>query len=177
MSASPVTEALTKRFEAYKQMAEKAFSQISDPQLHQALDDNTNSVAVTMKHVAGNLRSRFTDFFTTDGEKPNRNRDSEFVDHGADRVEMIADWESGWQTLFTTLAAIADADLQKIVKIRGESHTVIDALVRALAHMTYHVGQIVQLSRHLAKDKWTVLTIPRGGSNQFNDTMKQKFKS
>jgi hypothetical protein len=177
MSSRLVTDALTKRFQAYKEMAEKAFSQISDDKLHQPLDENTNSVAIIVKHMSGNLRSRFTDFFTTDGDKPTRDRDSEFIDHGATRRQMQDDWESGWQCLFTTLASLSDDDLQKIVKIRGEPHTVIDALLRALAHQSYHVGQIIQVSRHLAKDHWTVLTIPRGGSKQYNAAMREKFKS
>jgi hypothetical protein len=176
MSDRLVIDALSRRFAAYKEMAEKAFAQISDEQLHQPLDENTNSVAVIMKHLAGNLRSRFTDFLTTDGDKPDRDRDSEFVDHGADRAAMCADWESGWQCLFTALSTLSDADLQKIVKIRGELHTVIDALIRALSHISYHVGQIVQLSRYLAKDHWTVLTVPRGGSKQFDAAMRQKYK-
>jgi Protein of unknown function (DUF1572) len=169
-----VIDALTKRFVAYKEMAEKAVAQISDAQLHQSLDENTNSVAVMMKHMSGNLLSRFTNFLTSDGEKPNRDRDSEFIDDNADRAAIVRHWESGWQCLFDALSPLTDQDLQRTVTIRGEPHTVIDALLRQLAHHSYHVGQIVQLSRYLAKDQWTVLTIPRGGSKQFNSMMDAK---
>jgi hypothetical protein len=172
-----VIEALTKRFEDYKRMAEKAFGQISDQQLHQPLDENTNSVAVIVKHMSGNLRSRFTDFLTSDGEKPDRDRDSEFVDDIADRASLVRVWENGWRCLFDALANLSDSELVKGVKIRGEPHTVIDALLRQLAHHAYHVGQVVQLSRYLAKDQWTVLTVPRGGSKQFNAAMREKHRS
>ncbi len=164
-------DALIKRFAAYKDMAEKAVVQISDAQLHQALDENTNSVAVIMKHMSGNLISRFTDFLSTDGEKPNRDRDSEFVDDHIPRAAILNYWEAAWQSLFDALAPLTDKDLDKTITIRGETHTVIDALLRQLSHHAYHTGQIVQLSRYVAKDKWTVLTIPRGGSKQFNASM------
>jgi Protein of unknown function (DUF1572) len=172
-----VMDALTKRFLAYKEMGEKAFGQVSDGQLHQALDENTNSVAVIVKHLAGNLRSRFADFLTSDGEKPGRDRDSEFVDDVIDRAAMMADWESGWTCLFDAIKPLSDRDLQRVVKIRGEAHSVIDALLRQLSHYSYHVGQIVQLCRFLAKDQWAVLTIPRGGSKEFNSKMDAKHKA
>lgn len=164
-------DALTKRFAAYKEMAQKAFAQVSDEQLRQPLDENTNSIAVIMKHMAGNLRSRFTDFLTTDGEKPDRDRDSEFIDDIPDRRALVEYWESGWHCLFDAMSPLTDRDLGKTITIRGEPMTVIDALLRQLAHHGYHVGQIVQLARFLAKDKWTVLTIPRGGSKEFNEVM------
>jgi hypothetical protein len=169
-----VMDAITTRFKAYKEMAQKAFGQISDAQLHQPLDENTNSVAVIVKHMSGNLRSRFTDFLTSDGEKPNRDRDSEFVDDIPDRQAFLAMWEGGWRCLFDALSPLSDGDLNKTITIRGEPHSVIDALLRQLSHHSYHTGQIVQLARFLAKDKWTVLTIPRGGSQQFNATMDKK---
>jgi hypothetical protein len=169
-----VIDAITARFKAYKEMAEKAFSQISDAQLHQPLDENTNSIAVIVKHMSGNLRSRFTDFLTSDGEKSNRDRDSEFVDDIADRPAMLAMWEGGWRCLFDALSPLTDRDLNKTITIRGEPHSVVDALLRQLSHHSYHTGQIVQLARYLAKDKWTVLTIPRGGSKQFNAAMDKK---
>ncbi len=171
-----VIDALTKRFAAYKEMAQKAFAQVSDAQLHQALDENTNSIAVIMKHMSGNLRSRFTDFLTSDGEKPDRDRDSEFIDDIADRAALVEYWESGWRCLFDALSSLTDRDLDTTITIRGEPHSVIDALLRQLAHHGYHVGQIVQLARFLAKDKWTVLTIPRGGSKQFNAAMDARRK-
>jgi hypothetical protein len=169
-----VLDALTRRCSGYKVMAEKAFGQISDAQLHQPLDENTNSVAAIVKHMSGNLRSRFTDFLTSDGEKPDRDRDSEFVDDIADRATLLTIWEAGWQCLFETLAPLTDSDLAKTITIRGEPHSVIDALLRQLSHISYHVGQIVQLSRYLAKNQWTVLTIPRGGTKKFNAMMDAK---
>jgi hypothetical protein len=171
-----VVDALTGRFAAYKEMAEKAFGQLPDEQLHQPLDENTNSIVIIIKHMAGNLRSRFTDFLTSDGEKPGRDRDSEFVDDVRQRAAIIADWESGWKCLMDALGGISDEDLGKTVTVRGEPHTVIDALLRQLSHHAYHVGQTVQLARYLAKDKWTVITIPRGGSQKFNAAMDAKRK-
>jgi hypothetical protein len=155
-------------FRSHKGWADKAIAQLSDDRLHVALDPNTNSLAVIMKHVAGNLLSRWTDFLTTDGEKPWRDRDGEFVDTFASRDELIAHWESGWQCLFDSLAALAPDDLGKTVTIRGEPHSVPLAIQRSLAHCAYHVGQIVLIARILAGDHWTTITIPRGASANFN---------
>jgi hypothetical protein len=123
-----------------------------------------------MKHVAGNLRSRWTDFLTTDGEKPDRNRDDEFIDTFASRAELLECWDSGWKRLFDTLNSLQPDDLAKTVHIRGEPHTVLLAAQRSLGHTCYHIGQIVQLARVLAGDNWNTLTIPRGGSQQHNET-------
>lgn len=155
-------------FRSNKGWADKAISQVSDDKLHVALDSNTNSIAVIMKHVAGNLLSRWTDFLTTDGEKPWRNRDEEFVDTFGTREQLIAYWESGWTTLFNSLSTLTFSDLSKSVTIRGEVHSVPLAMQRSLAHTTYHVGQIMLISRVLAGDNWTTITIPRGGSTSFN---------
>jgi hypothetical protein len=155
-------------FRANKGWADKAIGQVADEQLHVALDANTNSIAVIMKHVAGNLRSRWTDFLTSDGEKAWRNRDDEFVDTFTSRDELLAYWNSGWQCLLDTLAALTPEDLLKTVTIRGESHSVPLALQRSLAHTCYHVGQIIQAARILAGDQWTTITIPRGQSANFN---------
>lgn len=155
-------------FRSNKGFADKAISQLSDDKLHIALDTNTNSVAVIMKHVAGNLLSRWTDFLTTDGEKSWRNRDDEFVDTFSSRDELFACWESGWITLFDSLAALSCSDLAKTVTIRGELHSVPLAMQRSLAHTTYHIGQIMLISRILAGDNWSTITIPRGNSTTFN---------
>ena len=155
-------------FRSNKGFADKAISQLSDDKLHVALDGNTNSIAVIMKHVAGNLLSRWTDFLTTDGEKPWRNRDEEFVDTFSNREQLIDYWESGWTTLFNSLSALSGSDLAKSVTIRGEVHSVPLAMQRSLAHTTYHIGQIMLISRILAGDNWTTITIPRGGSTNFN---------
>jgi hypothetical protein len=158
-------------FRANKGWADKAIAQLPDDKLRIALDPNTNSIAVIMKHVAGNLLSRWTDFLTTDGEKPGRNRDGEFVDTFASRAELLAYWESGWQTLFETLAALTVDDLAHNVTIRGEVLSVPLAMQRSLAHCGYHVGQIILIARILAGDQWTTITIPRGGSTGFNQTV------
>lgn len=155
-------------FRSNKGWADKAITQLSDDKLHVALDPNTNSIAVIMKHVAGNLLSRWTDFLTTDGEKPWRNRDDEFVDTLTAREELIAYWDSGWQRLFDSLSSLSSDDLAKTVTIRGESHSVPLAIQRSLAHSAYHVGQIMMIARVLAGVHWTTITIPRGASANFN---------
>ena len=155
-------------FRANKGWADKAIVQLPDDKLHVPLDANTNSIAVIMKHVAGNLRSRWTDFLTTDGEKPWRNRDDEFVDSFTSRDEVIEYWERGWTCLFTTLDELTPADLSKTVTIRGEPHTVPLAIHRSLAHCGYHVGQIIMIARIHAGDRWDTITIPRGGSANYN---------
>lgn len=160
--------AIINSFEANKRLADRAVEQVPDDKLHLALDANTNSIAVIMKHVAGNLTSRWTDFLTTDGEKPGRNRDDEFVDTFHSRVELLDCWERGWACLLTTLKALKPHDCGKTVTIRGEPHSVPLALERSLGHTCYHIGQIVQVARVHAGDKWNTLTIPRGGSEQFN---------
>ncbi len=155
-------------FRLNKGWTDKAIAQLTDEKLHIALDPNTNCIAVIMKHVAGNLLSRWTDFLTTDGEKPWRNRDDEFVDTFGTRGELIAYWESGWQRLFDTLSSLSPNDLSKTITIRGEPHSVPLAIQRSLAHTAYHVGQIMLIARILAGDQWTTITIPRGASANFN---------
>src|SRR5262245_5487165 len=155
-------------FEANKRLADRAVEQVPDEKLHAALDANTNSIAVMMKHVAGNLASRWTDFLTADGEKPWRNRDDEFVDSFSSRGALLAAWERGWACLFEALRGLKPEDLGRTVTSRGEPHSVPLALERSLGHACYHVGQIVQVARIHAGDQWQTLTIPRGGSEQFN---------
>jgi hypothetical protein len=170
--------AIINAFEANKRLADRAVEQVPDEKLHTALDENTNSIAVIMKHVAGNLLSRWTDFLTTDGEKPWRNRDNEFVDTFGSRAELLGEWERGWACLLTTLKSLKPEDLGKTVTIRGEPHSVPLALERSLGHTCYHIGQIVQVARIHAGEKWNILTIPRGGSEQFNKAnWGQKGKS
>lgn len=151
------------QFEKMKGLAEKAVAQVSDDQLLVRIDDESNSIAVIMRHMAGNLRSRFTEFLSTDGEKPDRNRDGEFELERATRAEILADWESGWNVLSGALAALTPDDLLKDVYIRGERHSVIQALDRQLTHHAYHVGQIVFLAKHLRSRAWQSLSIPRKG--------------
>ena len=155
-------------FAGQKQLAERAIAQLADDQLHKSLDPETNSVAVIMKHIAGNLRSRWTEFLASDGEKPWRNRDSEFVDDISSREELMHIWERGWKCLFDALARLSDDDLGKEVPIRGKPHTVIRAIDRQIDHNAYHVGQIVLVARILAQDNWTTLSVPRGESEAHN---------
>jgi hypothetical protein len=150
------------QFSKLKQLAEGAIAQMRDEEFTLTLDGESNSVAVIMKHMAGNLRSRFKDFLTTDGEKPDRNRDAEFETDGRpDRARIMADWESGWTTLFGTLEALSPSDLLRDVYIRGERHSVIQALNRQLTHHAYHVGQIVFLAKHFRSEQWKTLSMPR----------------
>jgi uncharacterized damage-inducible protein DinB len=162
-------DAVVTELRSNKGYADKAIAQLPDDKLHVALDANTNSVAVIMKHVAGNLISRWTDFLTTDGEKPWRNRDDEFVDTFTSRAELLAYWETGWQRIFETLEALTADDLMRTVVVRGEPHSVSLAIERSLAHCSYHVGQIMLIARILAGEQWTTITIPRGQSAQFNE--------
>jgi uncharacterized damage-inducible protein DinB len=166
--AAEFVSAIRNAFESNKRLADRAIAQLPDEKLRVALDANTNSIAVIMKHLAGNLTSRWTDFLTTDGEKPGRNRDAEFVDSFHSRAEILEAWERGWSCLFDSLLSLTPQDLEKTVTIRGEPHSVPLALSRSLGHACYHVGQIVQIARIHAGDNWTTLTIPRGGSQQFN---------
>jgi uncharacterized damage-inducible protein DinB len=155
-------------FRYYKKLAERAMEQVSDQDLFAVLDDESNSIAVMVKHMAGNMRSRWTDFLTSDGEKPDRNRDSEFEAPPASREALLAMWESGWAIVFDALAPLSDNDLSRTVTIRGEAHSVLQAINRQMAHYTYHIGQIVMLAKHLGRDQWTSLTIPRHRSQEFN---------
>jgi hypothetical protein len=155
-------------FRYYKDLCERAMAQVSDEQLFAALDDESNSIAVIVKHVAGNLRSRWTDFLTSDGEKTNRNRDTEFVDPPASRESLLEVWNGGWDLLFQALEPLTESDLARTVKIRGEDHSVMQAINRQLTHYSYHSGQIVFLSKHLNHGQWNSLSIPRNRSAEFN---------
>jgi hypothetical protein len=155
-------------FRYYKRLAERAMEQVSDEQLFAAIDSEANSIAVIVKHMTGNMRSRFTDFLTTDGEKPWRDRDSEFVEPPATRKEVMAVWDDGWNRVFSAIEPLTDADLVRTVTIRGEAHSVMQAINRQLAHYPHHVGQIVFLAKHFAGDRWQSLSVPRNQSAEFN---------
>ena len=161
-------------FRGQKKLAERAIGQLGHAQLHEALHPETNSIAVIMKHMAGNMRSRWTEFLTTDGEKPWRHRDNEFVDDIASREELRQIWERGWECVFAAMDKLSDDDLGKEVKIRGEAHTVIRAIQRQIDHNAYHTGQIVLIARILAGDEWTNLSVPRGESEEYNRRVWQK---
>jgi hypothetical protein len=155
-------------FHQYKNLAERAIEQISDEQLYCVLDPEMNSIAVIMKHMAGNMLSRWTDFLTTDGEKPTRNRDSEFEEPPQARAELMTMWERGWDALFTALDPLTDADMTRTITIRGEAHSVMQAINRQMSHYPYHCGQIVLLAKHFRSSDWKSLSVPRKQSAEFN---------
>ena len=169
----------TELFHYYKKLAERAMEQCPEEGLFVTLDQESNSIAIIVKHMAGNARSRWTNFLTTDGEKPDRNRDSEFADAPKTRVELLAMWEQGWKCVFDALGGLSDSDLGRTVTIRGEAHSVMQAINRQVAHYSYHVGQIVFLSKHLAAEsgKWAAVTIPRKQSGEFNADVAAGKKS
>ena len=163
-------------FRKVKKLADKAIAQLSDGELQARLDDDSNSVAVLMRHMAGNMRSRWTDFLTSDGEKPDRQRDQEFEDVPFNRPALLAEWDAGWQTMFDALEPLGDADLVRTVSIRSEPHSVHKAVCRQLVHYAGHVYQIVLLARHFKGAAWQTLSIPRGQSEEFNRRMQARAK-
>jgi hypothetical protein len=167
-----VVTTLAGEFRKVKALADGAISQLDDAQLHARLDGEANSVAMLMHHLAGNMRSRWTDFLTTDGEKPWRQRDAEFEPPPGDRAALQALWESGWATLFAALDGLGDADLARTVTIRGEGQTVLAAIARQLAHYAGHAHQIVLLAKHQRGADWRVLSIPRGQSQAYTERLR-----
>jgi hypothetical protein len=164
-----------KTFERQKQLAEKAFAQLAPADFHRLIDPEANSIAVIIKHMSGNMRSRWRDFLTSDGEKPDRNRDGEFVDDlDAEGIRRV--WEEGWAYVFEALTALSTDDLLKTVLIRGQAHTVIEAIERQLDHYAYHVGQIVFLAKHLKSSAWQTLSIARAASQRFNENLTSGAK-
>ena len=153
----------------YRALADQSLARVTDPQFFAVLDAESNSLAVLVKHMAGNLLSRWTDLLTTDGEKPDRDRDAEFEITPSDtRTLLMQRWEAGWARAFASLEALTPADLDRSIRIRGEPHSLVQALNRQLTHAAYHAGQIVFLAKHLQADSWQSLSIPRGRSAQFN---------
>ena len=164
-------------FRAYKKLAEKALDQLRDEEYFIAIDDEANSIAIIMKHLAGNMLSRWTDFLTTDGEKPERNRDMEFViEPQTSKADVMAYWEEGWRRTFETVEALQPEDLMRTVLIRGEPHTVVQALNRQLAHYPHHIGQIVFLAKHFRSSDWKSLSIPKNKSAEFNRYLEQNLQ-
>jgi uncharacterized damage-inducible protein DinB len=158
-------------FRQYKQLAERAMAQVSDEALLASGDEDQNSIAIIVKHMAGNMRSRWTEFLTADGEKPDRHRDTEFEQPPQTRAELLALWEAGWTCVFDALTPLTDADLSRTVYIRGEAHSVTQALNRQIAHYGYHIGQIVVLAKQLRTGEWQTLSVARGQSQAFNQKM------
>ena len=162
------------QFRDLKRLAEKAIAQLSDDQLVATLDEEANSISALMKHVGGNLRSRFTDFLASDGEKPDRHRDTEFDVSDDTKATIVKRWEEGSQCLFDALESLADDDLAKTVCIREEAHSVVKAVNRAMSHSAVHVGQIVLLAKHFRGNDWKSLSIPRGKPEELNARMQEK---
>ena len=158
----------------HKRLADGAMAQLSDDQFFAAPDAESNSVALLLKHMAGNMRSRFTDFFTTDGEKPDRHRDQEFINSGTSRADLMQTWEQNWQLVFDTIQSLTPDDLTRTVTIRGEPHSVLQAINRQVAHYAYHAGQIAYLAKHWKGAEWKTLSVPKGQSEQFNAKMREK---
>lgn len=158
----------TSLFQYYKKLGEGAMAQLNDEQLFTALDPEMNSIAIVVKHMYGNMRSRWTDFLTSDGEKSDRKRDSEFEGPPRAREEVMKLWNEGWQIVLTTLESLSDADMNRTITIRGEAHSVMQAINRQIAHYAYHIGQIVFLAKHLQEKNWKSLSVPRGKSEEFN---------
>jgi hypothetical protein len=167
--AAHYLEEAFRQMRGHKRLSEGAIAQLSDEELFRTIDPESNSVAVLMKHMAGNMRSRFTDFLATDGEKPTRHRDQEFIiDANTTRADVMHHWEAGWSVVFNTLQSLKPEDVVKTVTVRGELHTVLQAINRQIAHYAHHSGQIVFLAKHLRSRGWKTLSIPRGKSEEVN---------
>jgi len=162
-------------FRAYKKLAEKALAQVEDEEFFATLDEESNSIAVVMKHMAGNMFSRWTDFLDTDGEKPDRNRDMEFViDAQTTRADVVDYWEHGWKCVFDAVGPLTPEDFEKTVTIRGEEHTIVQAINGQLMHYAYHIGQIVFLAKHFRSSEWKSLSIPRNRAVNHRDSEAQR---
>ena len=174
---SPILSAVVDEFQKIKKLADKAVAQLADEQLHVKIDPEANSVAIIMRHMAGNMRSRWVGFLTTDGEKPDRMRDREFEEVSPARAELMVEWEHGWQCLFDAITPLTDADLARTVLIRSEPLSVYQAMSRQVAHYAGHSYQILLLAKHLLGPDWKTLSIPRGQSEEFNRRMLAKLKA
>ncbi len=168
---SPILDTCIGELRKVKSLADKAIEQLDDTQLWTRIDPESNSVAVIMRHMAGNMRSRWTDFRTSDGEKPDRQRDQEFEDTTVTRAQLLAEWEDGWARVFQALTPLSDGELQETVFIRQEPHTIFKAIVRQIVHYSGHAYQILFAAKHLAGGDWKTLSIPRGQSEEFNRRM------
>lgn len=167
-------QVVQKRFNNVKEQGDKALAQLEEAQLHWAYNEESNSIAVIVKHVSGNMISRWTDFLTTDGEKSTRNRDDEFMDSLHTKEAILVAWEKGWQVFLDALASLTESDLQLYVTIRGEQLAVIDAIERQMAHYAQHVGQIIYIAKQVKGSAWQTLSIPKGQSQAFTESMLDK---
>lgn len=175
MESSYINSAI-KQFQYYRMLAEKAMEQLDDESFFWQYNDESNSIAVIVNHISGNMQSRFTDFLTSDGEKSWRNRDAEFEDKFHDRSSLLAHWEKGWECLYNTLNNLRNEDLESIVYIRNDGHTVVEAINRQLAHYPYHIGQIIYIAKMSTDEKWKSLSIPRNRSNDYNNRKFNQVK-
>jgi hypothetical protein len=160
-------------FRNYKKLADKSIEQVSDEEFFKQIDEESNSIAVIIKHISGNQISRWTDFLTTDGEKDFRNRDSEFIVESDTRESLLAYWERGWKVLFAAIEPLIVEDFEKTITIRGQKHTICEAINRQLTHYSYHIGQIAFLAKHFRSKDWKTLSVPKNKSNDFNNFMSQ----
>lgn len=174
--SSPILDAVRDEFQKIKKLGDKAIAQLTDAELHAKIDPESNSVAIIMRHMAGNMRSRWTDFRTADGEKPDRHRDQEFEDVPMSRAQLIEEWEDGWRRVFAALDPLSDGDLDAVVYIRHEPHSIYKAISRQVAHYAGHAYQILFIAKHLKGADWQTLSVPRGKSEEFNQRMLSKAR-
>ncbi len=167
-------QSATKRLTYYKELGDKTFAQLTDTDFHYRPNEASNSIAIIIQHMSGNMLSRWTDFLTSDGEKEGRNRDTEFEEQHLDKEQLIACWEKGWNCCLNAISSLTEEDLGKTIYIRSEGLPVMDAINRQLAHYPYHVGQIIYIGRMIKNEGWQNLSIPKGNSEQFNKEMNQK---
>ena len=172
MNGNNYLDSIRKQFQYYKMLGDKTFAQLSEQDIHWQHNDDSNSIAIVAKHIVGNMLSRWTNFLTEDGEKEWRNRDGEFENDIADKKDLLARWEKGWECLFDAINPLKAEDLDRIVYIRNQGHTVLEAINRQLAHYAYHVGQLVYIGKLIKGQEWTSLSIPKGKSTTYN---KEKF--
>jgi uncharacterized damage-inducible protein DinB len=172
-----IAQVILKNFTTYKNLAEKAFDQLGEDDFYYKPDSESNSIAIIIQHMAGNMQSRFTDFLTSDGEKSTRNRDSEFEDNNLSKAQLLERWQAGWKVVFDAIQGLGPEDLQEMVLIRQEPLSVIDALMRQVTHYSYHIGQIVFLAKHIKRSGWKSLSIPKGQSDAYNRMMIEKLRS
>lgn len=176
MEKKTYLELAVENFQSIKLNAERSMDQLTNEELHYAPNEESNSIAVIVKHMSGNLKSRFSDFLSSDGEKPDRNRDGEFEGSYESKTQLLNAWNSSWDVLFNSLSLLKDDDLHKTVYIRSEPHQVMEAIQRQIVHQSSHSGQIVYIAKMIKDREWKTLSIPRGKSDKFNQEMNEQFK-
>ena len=173
--AAHYLEEVLRQMKGHKRLADGALQQVTDEEFFRELDPESNSIAIVVKHMAGNMQSRFSNFLASDGEKPDRNRDQEFeIGTSAARKDSMQAWEQSWKTVFDSISALKPEDVEKTITIRSEPHTVLQAINRSVAHLAYHTGQIVYLAKYFRSESWKTLSVPRGKTEEFNAKMREK---